>query len=930
MRRQLGLVCSILVILFGLIAIVGWYAKIPILVQVHPNFAPMQYNTALCFIGCAVGLLLATLDHRRASIVVVALTLTLSGLTLAQWLTGLNFFNLDQLFFKPYITTLAPHPGRMSMFTAISFVLSSLALLSSASQKRKKKSLSWLTGLLASLVLSISIIGMVGYSAGLTASFSWNQIAQMSLPTVCGFFCIACGIIAIAWRDSSTTQKETPTWLPAAITMMALTATYLLGTAIRSQEHREIVKNCRDNASIVTTALSVELKSRHKSIRRMARRLSHAEQFNSQAWAADALEYTRDDQGYHFIGWTDKDMTIRGVVPQKDEQRFIGKKALPTNHTYNQLLEQWNTHDDVVTESIDLFPDQLSLLTPIYNNGEVDGCILAPFNFDRFFSTLYPKSQASGYHFEVSANETELFSRGNESRPSDASWIQTSRFDLNEVTWQVTLWPAQDLIESEYTSYSTVVISLGTTTSVVLGIAVFLAQLAAKKSSESSLRNIQLHEEVTARIRSRKELEKVSALNNGIILHSAYSVISTDKNGLITTFNPAAENILGYTADEMVGKQTPAILHDPREVKKRANELSNLYGEDIQPGFEVFITEAKRGKTDQCEWTYIRKDGSKFPVTLGITSLLDSEGEIIGYVGIAGDITELKNAESELKRTHDRMMEMSLQVGRAEVATNILHNVGNVLNSVNVSSSMLTEKVRNSKTKTVSRISELLNEHKTNLSEFIKTDRRGQELPEFMNKLSEKLAEEQSDLLKEIKSLDHNIEHIKEIVAMQQGYSKVSDIKEDTLAIEVIQNALRVNSPVLNKEQFKIEIDCDPDLQVEIVKHKVVQILVNLISNSKHACEETDAEQAAITITAKLKDGQFIVKVADNGEGIDRDVMTRIFAHGFTTKKNGHGFGLHGSALAAKQMGGKLSADSDGKGKGAAFTLSIPVDPSAT
>ncbi|MDB5385026.1 MAG: domain S-box [Planctomycetaceae bacterium] len=141
----------------------------------------------------------------------------------------------------------------------------------------------------------------------------------------------------------------------------------------------------------------------------------------------------------------------------------------------------------------------------------------------------------------------------------------------------------------------------------------------------------------------------IIALQRAILDHAAYAIIATDPNGVITVFNPAAERLIGYTADEMVGKCTPAVFHLESEIVQRAQDVSRELAETIEPGFEVFVARSRRELPNEQEWTYVRKDGTQFPVLLGITAVRDEAGQITGFLGIANDITERRHAECELK-----------------------------------------------------------------------------------------------------------------------------------------------------------------------------------------------------------------------------------------------------------------------------------------
>jgi ligand-binding sensor domain-containing protein len=290
------------------------------------------------------------------------------------------------------------------------------------------------------------------------------------------------------------------------------------------------------------------------------------------------------------------------------------------------------------------------------------------------------------------------------------------------------------------------------------------------------------------------------------------------------------------------------------------------------------------------------------------------------------EIEERKQAEQEVERTHRKLLEASRLAGMGEVATGVLHNVGNVLNSVNISTSVLTDRIRKLKVDSVGRIAELLNTHKANLAGFFSNEGKGQQLPTFVQKLSEQLAREQADALKELSSLDKHVDHIKQIVAMQQSYAKLGGVTTSENVIDLIEDSLRMNEWSLTKHGIRLERDFQEGVpKILIDRHKVIQILLNLVRNAKYACDEASREDKKIVIRVRHDEQNVEIAVLDNGVGISPENLKRIFNHGFTTKKEGHGFGLHSGALAAKEMGGSLHVESDGVGLGARFVLQLPL-----
>ncbi|MDR3409473.1 MAG: CHASE domain-containing protein [Formivibrio sp.] len=284
-------------------------------------------------------------------------------------------------------------------------------------------------------------------------------------------------------------------------------------------------------------------------------------------------------------------------------------------------------------------------------------------------------------------------------------------------------------------------------------------------------------------------------------------------------------------------------------------------------------------------------------------------------------------AALRMSQVQTELQEKSRQAGMAEIATNVLHNVGNVLNSVNVSADILSSQIRSSKAPGLAKAVQLLDEHATDLGNFLTHDEKGKRLPGYLNKLAETLAAEQQSLIDELGQLTKSIEHIKDIVATQQSYAVALSVIEMVPVQDLVDDALRMNAGSLARHEVTVVKEVADLPLLPLDRHRVLQILVNLISNAKQALDGVIDRSPCITLGAALADGQVLrITVADNGDGIAPENLTRVFSHGFTTRKNGHGFGLHSCVLAAQEMGGSLTAHSDGSGLGATFTLDIPMD----
>jgi len=284
-------------------------------------------------------------------------------------------------------------------------------------------------------------------------------------------------------------------------------------------------------------------------------------------------------------------------------------------------------------------------------------------------------------------------------------------------------------------------------------------------------------------------------------------------------------------------------------------------------------------------------------------------------------------AHTQLAAAQKDLIAASREAGMAEVATGVLHNVGNVLNSINISTTIIRDKLRKSEFLILGKVRDLLQQHEADLPAFITNDPKGKLVPGFIIKLADNIEKELLVLQAEHEQLMRNVEHIKEIVAMQQTYAQVSGARERLSITSLVEDALQINSAGFARRGIQVLRRYSDVPQVTVDKHKVLQILVNLITNAEHALDESGRPDRQLTLEIGMNGHNCLkVAVSDNGIGIPPENLTRVFSHGFTTRKAGHGFGLHSGSIAATEMGGQLTARSEGPGKGATFILEIPLD----
>ena len=390
-----------------------------------------------------------------------------------------------------------------------------------------------------------------------------------------------------------------------------------------------------------------------------------------------------------------------------------------------------------------------------------------------------------------------------------------------------------------------------------------------------------------------------------ILITVADGIMQIQTNGIIENCNPAAEKIFGFDQQTLVGENFYNFIKAKYE-NEEPLDMSQLFNS---------------GQNQNIEVIGCKKNGDYFSGEISISKLKVNYSDF--FVITIRDISKRIQNEEKLHILNQNLIELARRAGMIEVTNSVLHNVGNVLNSINTSASTINEKINNSEVPTLTEIAKLIEDHRDHISDFLTKDEKGKKCLEFIVILAKVLPQEQVNVMEEVSSLTYQVEYVKHIIKMQQMLEGSSDLLEEVDVSSVINDALSING--LNKtSKFLIKIQCENVPRLLLKKVKLVQIIVNIIQNAKAAVMENEKDLKMISISSFIENNNLVIEIEDNGTGIESDVLKKIFSFGFTTKKHGHGFGLHSSLISSKEMGGILIAQSQGKGMGAKFRLEVP------
>lgn len=607
----------------GVIVLFGWYTHSTTLIQVHASFVPMQYNTALGFLVCGIGLLAITRSKFTVAGLSGFLLILLGGLTLVEYVFGIDL-GIDQFFMEHYVSVKSSHPGRMAPNTALCFLLVGVSL-SLTYLFTGLKNILMILGFLGGLIIALGTVPFFGYLTNIETAYGWGNLTRMAVHTSFGFIVLGVGLVFHAWRKEAEDQKDIPKWLPILVGIAAITITILIWQAVSTNVSNNMYSLVQHKGDKVRAEVLSELDEVDKAIKRMVRRWEVGGAPLQKEWQSDATIYAEHFLSLVRVVYIDPGFKVRWVGPLKGNEEIIGRDHNLDKDFQRELTRSRDERLPMVTRVVEESKDKRLFGTayPIYHDEVFEGFIAGVMNLETLIPYLLKDRLVEGVklHF-IDKSVSEVSDTIQKAR-----WQILMPLQFYENSWSLVVEGDADWMKANASPISIAVLIIGLLLSLVLVLAVHLALKA----------RIYAKETITANEALISTQEKMAKANELLLEGAVEGIYGLDIEGNTTFVNPAGAEMIGFTPDELLGKPQHSLIHHTR-----------VNGEPY-PREECHIYAAfKDGKVHHEEnEVFWKKDGTSFPVEY--TSRPIREGsKITGAVVTFSDITQRKIAEQEL------------------------------------------------------------------------------------------------------------------------------------------------------------------------------------------------------------------------------------------------------------------------------------------
>ena len=640
--------------------------------------------------------------------------------------------------------------------------------------------------------------------------------------------------------------------VPSLVFLLLAVGSFALYTRLIEQELDFVRRQVENDLSDIESQLRARTAERIAPLTRMAARWKSTGGTPYAQWRDDAANLTSELQGLRALQWIDASFHVRWIEPLAGNEIALERDVLAGNEHAAALRASAETGRNLLTPPQALAEGYSGFIAylPVQRGSRFDGFIAGMFSIEDLFNGAIDARLSGNYAISIYSRGETVFANNRGESALMRHLASETTLHVGERVWTLHMAPTPDFVELRKSGLPMLVLAAGLLVAALAALSVRYVLISRLKSAH---------------------LAKSLALNAGIISSSAHLVIAIDAQYRIMIFNRAAEKALGYSAQEVVGRRAIPIFMDAAELAERARTLSAELGENIAVGPEIFTRIPLRDGLETRAWTFVRKDGSRFPTNVIITPLRDTDGVIAGFLGVIEDVSG--------RHEVDRM--------KSEFTAVVSHELRTPLTSIRGSLGLILGAMSNT-------------------------------LPQKVRDLLE-IAQNNSDRLG---LLINDILDIEKFSAGQMRF----DIATIALG-DVVRQAVESNEGYARKHIVGIALEpVDPALRVDVDPDRFVQVLSNLLSNAV----KYSPAGGTVHVAAEQRDAVVRVSVRDSGQGIPEDFRARIFERfsqadaSATREKGGTGLGLYIARRFVEQMHGRIGFDSE-PGNGATFWVELPA-----
>ncbi len=617
---------SITVLAVSSVVLLGWVFQNPTLIQIHPSFVPMQFNTALCFAISATGVLLGFSGRSTLSVVFGLTVMVISFLTILQYMLGVNF-NIDQLFIGFYISTLTPFPGRMGINTALCFFIIGLSIVLIV-----KNSPINILKLLAPLVVGLSWLALSGYILGIDTAYVWGDWSGMAIHTAVLFILLGC---SLTFWGASTLPKDSifrRYWEIITVFIALVIFLFALAQSLTEWQHKNIKKQVNAQLDTFVTLYETELHSQIDAMNRMVTNWSKNNSMSYEIWRIEASSYLFHLSDLKSVAVINQDLTVKWRY-QKLPDSLLDKTLyqLPAVIT---MLKQSQLEQSIKLSSVFNLPftdDHFVAVSLPITESNFSGYLIGIIDIEDLLEQLtFYTGFYNDFSIEITSPDTQSSGKITAgSRQHSVEYSTPQQAQIYNSFWDITLSPSR----AKVANYSSALPIMIFGSSLLGSALIFLLLILWRRSREKSL---SLENEIKHHKETRKQLIHQETRHRATLKTMADAVVLADTNGDIVSFNTAAVTIFGYSEQEIIGQNVRILMSDPHR-SQHDSYLNNFKG-----GAKPKIIGIGR------EVTALKKSGEQFPIYLAIADMkLDGQ---FYFSAVIRDISEQKHHESELAR----------------------------------------------------------------------------------------------------------------------------------------------------------------------------------------------------------------------------------------------------------------------------------------